>query len=704
MACNTAAGAGGGLKVEVDIEDFVPSNNTSGAYASGVKEHKLQLILEEVIAKMEDAGVNLCVTREKIQKWVDTAMRRQKTCFPKTILLDYYLRQTQGLARENTLNTLRQTQGLARESESESERTRERGDGIISGGGPRPLPYYRKLHIALIRKLAKSYSGVSVLSVLTSAKPEYTDKKTGEKKVQDFSCPHQCIYCPTEPGQPKSYLSGEPAVSRAIRCGYDTYEQVMDRSRALMKNGHQVDKVEYIVLGGTWSSYPVEYQEEFIRDLYYSANVMYENCADGEADGGAGEGAGGGAGAGGVVGKRRRLSLAEELKRNETAKCRVIGLTLETRPDTINQKEIVRLRSYGCTRVQLGVQHTHDDVLRAIRRGCKDKHTINAIKMLKDAGFKVDIHLMPDLPGSTYEKDADMMTNVIEKQEYQVDHHKWYPTAVVDHSELKQLYEREEYKPWAEGQEGHDRLFDLFARMYMLAPPWIRINRIIRDIPKPDILGGNNNVTMRQDLDRYLAREGLRPREIRTREVKSADVSWDDVKLLKRSYMASWCKEYFISFEDTKNDTLLGFIKLRLPHKKNSRKHYIPALRGSALIRELHVYGILSVVGDTSGGEEKVQHRGLGRRLLAEAEKIAYDSGYGRTSIIAGVGVRQYYRKFGYVLADTYMNKDLYCRNRSRNQNQNRDYLLKTDQIELIILLILVFYILVFMYTKLNEF
>jgi ELP3 family radical SAM enzyme/protein acetyltransferase len=627
-----------------DIENIVPDEDVilMKQKKETQKEIKMEKMITELLTRIEKVNE---APRSQIQKWIDVAMRKQKCCLPKNQLLEFYLKQVK---LEN-------------------------------------VPYHRGLHLALIRKLAKSYSGVSVISVLTSAKPEYTDSK-GERRVQDFSCPHKCIYCPTEPGQPKSYLSGEPAVNRAIRCDYDTYEQVMDRCRALLKNGHQVDKVEYIVLGGTWSSYPTEYQEEFIRDLYYSANVLY------------------GSGKGGL---RERLSLEEEIAINETASCRVIGLTLETRPDTINEREILKLRRYGCTRVQLGVQHIHDDVLRSIKRGCSNKHTVRAIKMLKDAGFKVDIHLMPDLPGSTYEKDADMMNDVIRKQEYQVDHHKWYPTAVVEWSELKEMYERGEYKPWAEGQEGHDKLFDMFARMYMIVPPWVRVNRIIRDIPQPDILGGNKNVTMRQDLDRFLAREGLRPREIRTREIKSADVSWDDVKLLKRRFLSSWCVEYFISYEDTKNDTLLGFIRLRLPRKKESSKHFIEALRCAALVRELHVYGVLSMVGD-AGHADSVQHRGLGRSLLEEAEKVAFESGFGKVAIIAGVGVREYYKKFGYTLADTYMVKNIVCYTELLGCNTGllgcNAGLLGCNETEISIAVLLILYICTFLYFTFSQF
>jgi ELP3 family radical SAM enzyme/protein acetyltransferase len=614
MACNQYN------QNNIPIEDIIPDTSISNSH-----ENKLAKIIEDILNSfnIESRKKNPNITRPIIQKWIEIAKKNNKCSIQNVKILDFYLEKT----RKNE------------------------------------LPYIRQLHLSLIKKLVKSHSGVSVISVLTSAHPEYIDKKTGEKKIQTFSCPHQCVYCPSEPGQPKSYLSGEPAVSRAIRSGYDTYTQIMDRTRALIRNGHQVDKIEYIVLGGTWSCYPTEYQEEFIRDLYYSANVMYENN------------------------NRKRLSLHDEITINQTAGCRVIGLTLETRPDTITENEILKLRSYGCTRVQLGVQHIHDDVLQKIKRGCKNKHTIRAIHLLKDAGFKVDIHLMPDLPGSNYQKDEEMMTDVISKQEYQVDHHKWYTTAVVGWSELEQLYKEGKYKPWAEGEEGQLRLFNLLARMYMRVPEWTRVNRIIRDIPKPDIIGGNNNVSMRQDLDRFMVEHNLRPREIRTREVKSNTVNWNRVELITKKYLASYETEYFISYEDVENDLLLGFIKLRLPNRKKTMKHYIPALHGSALIRELHVYGILSMVGNNDKFGDKIQHRGLGKRLLKIAENIAFKNGYGKTAIIAGVGVRQYYAKFGYNLEDTYMTKNLTDTLFYDESIQNNLYYI--DVIYLIILLIL---------------
>lgn len=548
-----------------------------------VKTQKMNVILNDIIASITPNS-----KIADVRTLLDKAQRSHKYIFPKSYLLSYYLTKV----RNNELE------------------------------------YNNIIHYGLIRKISKSHSGVSVITILTSAYPSYVDPISGEKKVQTFSCPNDCAYCPTEKGQPKSYLSSEPAVQRAIRNDYDPVKQFMDRGRALIRNGHIVDKVEIIVLGGTWSCYPDQYKEEFIRDTYYAANTLYSAPYP-------------------------KMSLTDEMKRNETAKCRIIGLTLETRPDKINPREIEKLRTYGCTRVQIGVQHTDDDVLRYINRGCLHRHTVRAIKLLKNAGFKVDIHIMPDLPGSSLEKDREMFRKLRNDPNLQVDHEKWYPTAVTPHTKIAEWYSSGKYKPY--GEKGNE-LFTLLAEEYLKAPEWVRINRIIRDIPTKEIIGGNKNVSMRKDLDEYLKQNNLRPREIRSREVKMSVVDPKNINIIKRRFESSGSMEYFISMEDTENDKLLGFTRLRLPIKRG-KEHYLKELRGCALIRELHVYGFLNPVGGTQN--HNAQHKGYGKRLLLEAEKIAKEHNYNKIAIISGNGVREYYRARGYNLEGTYMVKTL---------------------------------------------
>ena len=259
------------------------------------------------------------------------------------------------------------------------------------------LPEHPGLRHALVKKHSKSESGVLVITVVTSPTPSYTDQATGQVVSQAFSCEWDCHYCPNEPGQPRSYLHDEPSVLRANMNQFDPVLQFTDRAATLSQNGHPLDKVELLVLGGTWSSYPHAYQAEFVRDLFFAANTFYERP------------------------KRERRSLVEEQTLNEGSSVKIIGLTLETRPDTITPDELRRLRRYGCTRVQLGLQHTSDDVLRNINRGCNKADAARAIALLKDAAFKVDVHLMPNLPGSSPSADREMFQEMLDDPLMQAD-------------------------------------------------------------------------------------------------------------------------------------------------------------------------------------------------------------------------------------------------------------------------------------------
>ena len=479
------------------------------------------------------------------------------------------------------------------------------------------------------RKSCRSHSGVCVITVVTSPYPETRDE-FGNITKQRFSCPKNCYYCPAEPGQPRSYLSNEPAVARANKNEFDPIRQFNDRAKTLQENGHMVDKIEIIVLGGTWSCYPYDYQEKFITDLFYAAN-MWENKV-----------------------KRYPRDLMYEQKENETARSRIIGLTLETRPDYITVDEIRRFRSYGCTRVQIGVQHTHDDVLEYINRQCTREDAVRAIRLLKDNCFKVDIHLMPDLPGSSPEKDREMFEEVLTHPDFQVDHHKWYPTAVVDHTVIKRWYEEGRYRPYADIDNGRI-LFELLAEMYQRVPRWVRVNRIFRDIPKYEIIGGCDRPNLRQDLDKYMKDNGLHSNEIRSREVKINVIDMSKVQLFIRSYLSSGAMEYFISIEEPFKNLLLGFVRLRLTDATKTPD--IGALRDCALIRELHVYG--TIVKHQKNEDKRVQHHGIGKRLMNVAESLAREKGYNKIAVISGVGVRNYYRKIGYEKKGTYMVKRL---------------------------------------------
>lgn len=277
------------------------------------------------------------------------------------------------------------------------------------------VPHIEKL---LMKKSSKSSSGVLVITVVTSPYPKIGDK------VQTFSCKWDCHYCPNEPGQPRSYLHDEPSVLRANQNSFDACLQFTDRAAVLAQNGHPVDKIEVIVLGGTWASYPHQYQEEFCRDLFYAANTFYERK------------------------KRERLSIAEEQRINESAQCKIIGLTLETRPDTVTPDEMIRFRKYGCTRIQIGVQHTNDAILKKINRRHYREDAVRAIQMLKDTCYKVDMHLMPNLPGASPDLDKEMFLDVLYSEDMQADQWKIYPCEVVPWTRIKKWFDEGKFVPY----------------------------------------------------------------------------------------------------------------------------------------------------------------------------------------------------------------------------------------------------------------
>jgi ELP3 family radical SAM enzyme/protein acetyltransferase len=503
--------------------------------------------------------------------------------------------------------------------------------------------FYKSLNIdnltiknLITKKKNKSNSGVIVITILTSGTPEYIDDD-GNKVVGKFSCRHNCAYCPNEKAhegnnwvdQPRSYLYSEPAVLRANDNNFDPILQFNSRVDALINMGHIVDKLEIIVLGGTWSNYHKNYKDYFITATYYAANTYYE--------------------------KRNMLSLEQEIALNESAMIHIIGLTLETRPDCITLNEIKEFRKYNCTRVQLGVQHTNNDVLKKIKRGHSIEKVYQAIKLLKDNGYKIDIHLMPNLPGSSYEMDKEMLDASLYDERLQVDQYKIYPTAIVPWTQIKEWYDSGEYKPYDD-----ILLYDLIKEFKKNVQKWKRLNRIIRDIPSTYISGGYKNeyVNMRQLLQDDMKKNKWCCNCIRCREVKDVNVNHDNINIDITTYTASGGTEYFISFETDSNQCkyLIGFIRLRLCNTVDKCTQ-LPVLNDSALIRELHVYSNISGVGNNI--ESSYQHKGYGRRLVEEAEKISKEQGYTKIAIISGTGVRNYYRKLGYTLKDTYMCKEL---------------------------------------------
>ncbi|MDD3102415.1 MAG: tRNA uridine(34) 5-carboxymethylaminomethyl modification radical SAM/GNAT enzyme Elp3 [Patescibacteria group bacterium] len=466
------------------------------------------------------------------------------------------------------------------------------------------LNTYKKLR--LLKKIKKSFylekqlkkrpvrslSGVAVVAVLTKPWP----------------CPGKCIYCPTEKNIPKSYLAGEPAVERALTLKYNPYQQVKKRIEVLEQNGHPTDKIELIVIGGTWSYLPKKYQYWFIKRCFDGANG------------------------------RTSKNLAIAQKVNERAHHRIIGLTLETRPDFINPKEIIQMRELGCTRVEIGVQAIDDKILKKNQRGHNVQRIIEATKLLKDAGFKICYHIMPGLYGSSVKKDLAMFKRIFDDPNFRPDMLKIYPCVVTRNSKLYKIWKQKKYKPYSNRQ-----LIDLIVKMKLLVPHYVRINRVIRDIPSWQIRGGSKISNLREVLDKNLKKLGKECQCIRCREIKDSKFEAKNLKMKIREYSASGGKEIFLSCENFKTNKLAAFLRLRIS------KPY-------PIIREVHTYGELIPISKKSVA---VQHLGFGKKLMREAEEISEKLGYKKIAVIAGVGVREYYRKLGYKLEKTYMVKSL---------------------------------------------
>lgn len=490
-----------------------------------------------------------------------------------------------------------------------------------------PTAARTELATALINKSVRSESGI--LNVSVAMPPD------------KFSCKYNCHFCPNEPGMPRSYLSNEDVFSRAAEVGFDTVRQVHDRLSILEKNGHPLDKVEFRVLGGTFSCYDHGIADNFVRDLYYAANTYY-----------------------GMDLERPRGSLATEQSLNVTTRIHVVGLGIETRPDEINEAEIIRFRRYGVTRVELGVQHTDDNLLRRVNRGHLVAHSRAAIKLLKDYGFKVEIHIMTDLPGATPEGDMECYNQVLRTDPDLIpDYMKDYPCLDVSYTQIKKWKEDGRWKPYSEATRDAADLKRVLIYRQSITPKWVRVNRIQRDF-KPATYGklGYTSPSIRSNLAQIVKDEaeaaGVYCQCIRCCEVHNQKYSADEIEYNAHSFKASGGLEYFIAAEVPRphRPLLLGFVRLRISDAL--KESILPELLGNtAMIRELHVYGRVKEVG--SGAAAGAQHLGIGKRLLQIAEDIALSNGMSQIAVISGIGVRDYYRKRGYELRGTYMMKEL---------------------------------------------
>lgn len=478
--------------------------------------------------------------------------------------------------------------------------------------------------LTFLRKRAiRTLSGIAPVAVLTKPYP----------------CPGNCAYCPHEKNVPTSYLSNEPAVMRAIRCDYNPYQQTIWRLSALENNGHQPNKIELIVIGGTWSYLPDKYKYWYILNCFRAANdyqTIKKKILKRSGDN--------------LINKDKFLTpykqnlaaidlgraLKKEQIKNETAAYKIIGLTLETRPDYINEKEIKQMRELGCTRVEIGVQAIDDEILKINRRGHNVAAITLATKLLRQYGFKVTYHLMPALPGATPEKDLECFERLFTDARFQPDQIKFYPTVVTSGSLLYRWYLQGKYKPYSDKV-----LQELIVKCKEKVPVYVRIIRLIRDIPGESIIAGNRITNLRQ----IMQERGVICRCIRCREAKEIKLE-PEHKLQVLNYPAAGGQEYFISIDSFDNKTLFGFCRLRIDNDS-------PV--APAIIRELHVYGELVPVGSN----KRTQHSGLGKKLMKYAEELAFQRGAKKIAVISGVGARDYYRKAGYRLQNTYMIKKL---------------------------------------------
>ncbi|KAL0051114.1 hypothetical protein WJX82_002288 [Trebouxia sp. C0006] len=470
-------------------------------------------------------------------------------------------------------------------------------------------------------KPVRTASGIAVVAVMS--KPH--------------RCPHIattgniCVYCPGGPDSDfeystQSYTGYEPTSMRAIRARYNPYVQARARVDQLRKLGHSVDKVEFILMGGTFMSLPLDYRDYFVRNLHDALSGHSSS------------------------------NVHEAVKFSEQSRTRCIGLTIETRPDYCLTPHLTQMLSYGCTRLEIGLQSIFEDVARDTNRG----HTVAAVgecfHLAKNAGFKVIAHMMPDLPNMGWERDMESFREFFENPDFRTDGLKVYPTLVIRGTGLYELWKKglyHNYEPTL--------LIDLVARILALVPPWVRVYRIQRDIPMPLVSSGVEKGNLRELALARMGDLGLHCRDVRTREAGIQDIHHkvkpEEIELVRRDYSANGGWESFLAYEDPRQDILVGLLRLR--KVSGAAKARQPELQGRcSIVRELHVYG--TAVAVSARDATKQQHQGYGTLLMEEAERIAKrEHRSHKLAVISGVGTRHYYRKLGYHLEGHYMVKSL---------------------------------------------
>lgn len=453
----------------------------------------------------------------------------------------------------------------------------------------------------IVKKPTRSKSGIVPLTVVLPPK----------------KCNHgTCLYCPGGDFVPQSYTDKSPAIMRAMALNYDITRQVKTRLNSIIAMGHPTDKIEVIIIGGTFLEYEKNFKYNYVKGIYDALN--------------------------GVVSK----DLDEAKKLNETAKNRIVALCIENRPDSCNKDEIQEMLSYGTTRIEIGVQMPDDFLYEKNNRGHKVEDVVLATKRLKDSGFKVGYHIMPGLPFSNIENDKEKFGLIFGDSRFRPDQLKIYPCQIVESSPLSKIYKKINYKPYTNSE-----IHDLVKWMMHRIPRYCRVMRMMREIPKEKMKVEAASTSMRSDVFGELKKEG-EIKEIRFREVgrQVGEINLD-VSMKETNYNSSEGKEIFLEFVNSK-DNLFGLLRLRFP----SKDVFIPELKNAAIVRELHVYGQALKLGDSAG---KSQHRGFGKKLMEKAEELSKKAGYKKIAVISGVGVREYYRKIGYKLEGNFMVKDL---------------------------------------------
>ncbi len=551
------------------------------------------------------------------------------------------------------------------------------------------LPFSEKVMRFIRMKPVRTASGVAPVTVLT--KP--------------FPCPGKCIFCPNDVRMPKSYIADEPGAQRAERNWFDPYLQTYSRLEALYDIGHNVDKVEIIILGGTWSYYPEAYQIWFIKECFRALNDFGK--ADGREE---------------VLGhyetmqaelekmqlhspsndpvENKNRSKAKEIdgeklsssynqviselyvaperlggfdkyqsaawdeleiqqKINETAQTRNVGLVIETRPDNISKAEVVRIRRLGCTKAQIGLQSLQDNVLEKNKRGHNVRASREALKLLRRAGFKIHAHWMANLYGSSVEQDIEDFKTLFSDPDFHPDELKVYPCSLIGSAELMQYYKEGLWQPY-----NKEELLRVVSACMLSTPKYCRLTRIIRDIPSTDIVVGNKSTNFRQITEQHLLKKGQISRDIRAREIRGGVFDEADLNLEVIEYQTSVSRELFLQFtvpetkvsdygeagkqQANRSSRILGFLRLSLL----TEGALLQELKNSAMIREIHVYGRVAGIGEKTKG--KAQHLGLGTQLIEEAKKLSREAGFEKLAVISAVGTREYYRKKGFQDGELY--------------------------------------------------